>query len=49
MTKFRRCRRPHQSRSPQNQHHRTQCHRRGRLQDITLCDIFTKNEVKITM
>ena len=41
MTKFRRCRRPHQSRSPQSQHHRTQCHRRGRLQDITLRDIFT--------
>ena len=32
MTKFRQCRRPHQSRSPQSQHHRTQCRRRGRLE-----------------
>ena len=40
MTKFHRCRRPRQNQSPQSQHHRTQCHRRDRLQKFTVIYIY---------
>ena len=44
MTKFHRCRRPRQNRSPQSQHRRTQCHRRGRLEKILYSDIYAEKK-----